>query len=400
MSGFEVLLQAANRQSNDANSNNTIELQAFSNNTSQAASLYTNYVSSPSFSNLPPKKRIKLSTTNSTTCSDISTTASSSTTSTLKKTKSWNNTTYVQFRNSNSLSLFDSEKGRFDDSMSVSTIGMRSVSSSQRSGISSSSARLLPRTSSSLYSSTSKKNEVWKNFSSNNNDSPTLISNDNNTINDKMLRREGLSRVGKRDEGGLHQLYNMNLVIPTSKKQRQKMLPMKKQRCKLPHYKEDKELASSSSCTDINGIEMGMGYFSSSLSTSATSSATLSLTNHPQERRGKKKRPRTEAVVEVPQDVLPTSTLTEEIPQDVKSAATSTEEDPQESAITTVKVPQVRSRAPKAKQQQEEGSAIVVNVTTPTHKLNNNGLMNENAKYLIAKSQLYQAYLQALNKQD
>ena len=50
----------------------------------------------------------------------------------MKKTKSWNNTTYVQFRNSNSLSLFDSEKGRFDDSMSVSTIGMRSVSSSQR----------------------------------------------------------------------------------------------------------------------------------------------------------------------------------------------------------------------------------------------------------------------------
>jgi len=274
--------------------------------------------------------------------------------------------------------------------MSVSTIGMRSVSSlgkgggekrgekgGEGSGGSSSSRLLLPRTSSSLYSSMSKKNEVWNNFSSNNNDSPTLISSDKSTINNNMLRREGLSRVGGGREGSLHQLYNLNLVIPTSKQQ------MKQSTRKF--YKrggfDNVGKGGSSSCMDVNGIEMSMGYFSSSLTTTSRSSTTLSPSDL-QERRGKRKRPRTEEVVEVPQDVLPTPT--EELPQDgANSAATSKE------------VPQVRKNRP----QEEEGSAILVNLTTPpTSKLNGTGVMNENAKYLIAKSQLYQAYLQALNQ--
>ena len=261
--------------------------------------------------------------------------------------------------------------------MSVSTIGMRSVSShvvgrgdsgiGQR-GFSSHLGKggVAGDINNSSYNS--KKNEVWNAFSpNNNNDSPTLISSDKSIthINNNMLRREGES---------LHQLYNLNLVIPTSKKQ--------KKQSTRKFYKRggfDKEVGKGgSSCTDVNGIEMGMGYFSSSMSTS-----TADLYRIGGE---KKKRSRTEGVVEVPQEedssTTGTSTKEEEIPQDANSAATSEE------------VPQVRRSRP----QEEEGSAILVNVTTtPTHKLNNNGRMNENAKYLIAKSQLYQAYLQALN---
>ena len=152
-----------------------------------------------------------------------------------------------------------------------------------------------------------------------------------------------------------------------------------------------------SSCTDVNGIEMGMGYFSSSLSTSTTTtSSTLSPSDLRQ--RGKKNRSRTEVVVEVPQDELSTpNEEEEEISQD--STATSTEEVPQDDSATE-KVPQdsltLCNRRRRSRPQ--EGSAILVHVTTPTHKMNNNGLMNENAKYLIAKSQLYQAFLQALNQ--
>jgi len=203
-----------------------------------------------------------------------------------------------------------------------------------------------------------------------------------------MMRREGSIREGVRDERGLHQLYNMSLVIPTTKKQNMKQSTRRSY--KWGFNKEVNVGKGGSSCTDVNGIEMGMGYFSSSLSTTSHSSTTLSL--DPQERRGKKKRPRTEEVVEVPQDVLSTTitgTKEEEVPRDnsIKS-----EEIPQEQGQGKNK----RSRPP-ALLQEEEGSAIVVNVSTPPSKLNNNGLMNENAKYLIAKSQLYQAYLQALN---
>lgn len=400
MSGFDILLQAANRQSHDADNNivdSTNKQVVASTANSQAGSLYTNYISSSSSSNnLPPKKRIKVTNNHSTTCSidglstiisnatNNNTTAnitdnSNSMTSTLKKTKSWNNSTYIQFRNTNNLN-----NNWDNDSMSVSTIGMRSVSSLGKGGGEKrggkggegsggfSSSLLLPRTSSSLYSS--KKNEVWNIFSPNNNDSPTLISSDKSIINNNMLRREG-----SRSEGSsLHQLYNLNLVIPNSKKQ-------KKQRTRKFYKRggfDNIGKVGSSSCTDVNGIEMGMGYFSSRLSTTSSFSTTLSPADPHRIGGKKKKRPRTEELVVVPQDELSTSKEEEEVLQDANSAATSEE------------VPQVRRSRP----QEEEGSAIVVNVTTtPTSKLNNNGLMNENAKYLIAKSQLYQAYLQALN---
>jgi len=414
MSGFDILLQAANHRYDDTDNNNIVdgteEAVALSTNTnSQAASLYTNYISSSSSSNnLPPKKRIKLTNNHSTTCSidgisniisnatnnntnSTHNSISSSSSTTLKKTKSWNNSTYIQFRTNNNLN----NNWDDNDSMSVSTIGMRSVSScnntssSSRGGIG---VRGLSRganvTTTTTYSS--KKNEVWNTLSSlpsTNADSPTLISNDT-TINDNMLRRERVRREGERDEGSsLHQLYNMSLVIPTTKKQRKQST--------RKFYKRggfDKEVGKGgpSSCTDVNGIEMGMGYFSSSLSTASRSSTTLSPSDLRQ--RGKKKRPRTEEVVEVPQDVLSTTTGTkeEEVPRDnsIKS-----EEIPQEQGQGKNK----RSRPP-ALLQEEERLAIVVNVSTPPSKLNNNGLMNENAKYLIAKSQLYQAYLQALNQ--
>ena len=405
MSGFDILLQAADQQSHDADNNNTIgdtanEVVASTTNGSQAGSLYANYISSSSSSNnLPPKKRIKLTNNHSTTCSidglisnatsnfnsthTNNSTSNCNSTSTLKKTKSWNNSTYIQFRTSNNLTNNNWD----NDSMSVSTIGMRSVSSCNNTssshggiGVRGLSSHLGKRDVAANISSSylSKKNEVWNTFSSP--DSPTLISNDNNN-NSKMLRREG-----SRSEGSsLHQLYNMNLVIPASKKQKMKQSTSRSYKRGL-----DKDLGKggSSSCTDVNGIEMGLGYFSSSLSTRATSSAALFL--DPQERGGKKrKRSRTE-VVEVPQEEEDSTAGTkEEVPQDANCAA--------KSSTDKVTQEQGQGKAKRSSPQEEEGSAILVNVSTPPSKLNNNELMNENAKYLIAKSQLYRAYLQALN---